>query len=131
MPELKAKLTGFVEGDSLVVRRTIDRAGSELAAGATVTKAWMTVKEALDDEDPGLFQKVITTTDVPGTGQIENNGSGDLDPVVRFDWLPTDTRAIGPTKRYYDIQIQLNDGTITTPERGTTKALDEVTLADS
>lgn len=131
MPELKAKIRDFVEGDALVIRRTIGRADSGLAAGATVTKAWMTVKAELDDIDPGLFQKVITTTDVPGTGQIENDGGGDVDPVLRFDWLPADTRAIGPTKRYYDIQIQLDDGTITTPERGTTEALDEVTLADS
>jgi hypothetical protein len=131
MPNLDAKIEDFVEGDSFAIRRTVKRTASGLATGVTVTKAWFTIKALLADADPGLVQKEITTGDVPGTGQIEDDGGGDVNPVLRFDILAADTRAVGPTERYYDIQLLLSDGTITTPEAGTIEAVDDVTTTDS
>ena len=84
MPNLQARIKDIIEGDSLAIRRTIDRTSSGLQTAVTITSAWMTVKKEQPDADPGLFQKVITTTDTPGVGQIENDGTGDVDPVVRF-----------------------------------------------
>ena len=130
MPSLKSKIIGlFVVGDDVSIRRTIDRSVSGLTAGTTITEAWMTCKINAVDVDPGLFQKIITTTDVPGTGQIENNGTGDVDIVVRFDLLPADTVAIGAVLiRQFDIQVLTNGGQIYTPERGEIKAVEQVTL---
>ncbi len=129
MPNLDAHIRGFVEGDDLTIRRTIDRVESGLATGVKLTDAWLTVKANISDGDPGLVQKAITTTDVVGTGQIENDGAGDVDPVLRFDLLEADTRAIGPTERFYDIQVKTDGGAHYTGESGTIEAKDEITVA--
>jgi len=132
MPNLSARIEDFVEGDAFTIQRTIKRTASGLATGITATKAWFTVKEALTDEDvAALVQKEITTGDVPGTGQIENDGTGDVNIVLRFDILTADTRAISTTERYYDVQVLLSDSTLTTPEVGVIVAVDEVTLTDA
>lgn len=126
MPNLDARIVTFVPGDSLTVRRTIDRTGGDdgtaMAAGAYVSKAWFTVKTLTSQGDgSAVFQKAISTNNVAGTGQIEENGqqaASNVNPIVRFDLVSTNTAAIGTTGRYYDIQIKLDDGTISTPESG-------------
>lgn len=108
-------------GDAVRRRVTIDRTASGVPAGVTITKAWLTVKAAVADADPGLVQKAITTSDVPGTGQIENDGTGDVDFVVRFDLTRADTLAIGTLaggKRYFDVQVLASDGNPYTAEIG-------------
>ncbi len=116
---MRAKIEDVVAGDALTVRRTINRSESKLASGATITKAWLTIKDSFDDDDPGLVQKVITTTDVPGTGQIEDDGTGDTDPIVRFDLSGDDTILLTdaeqvtaglPTEKYFDIQVLTSAG---------------------
>ncbi len=141
MPDLKAKIKAVVEGDALTIRRTIDRQGSGLASGATLTKAWLTIKSSFDDTDPSaLVQKEITTTDQPGIGQIEDDGAGDVDPVVRFDLLAADTEAIVDaarvtaglvTEKYYDIQVLTSAGGPYTGERGRIFTEPQVTDAQS
>lgn len=109
-------------GDAVRRRVTIDRAASGVPTGVTISKAWLTVKASPSDADPGLLQKEITTTDVPGTGQIENDGTGDVDFVVRFDLTRTDTLAIGEAavagERYFDVQVLASDGNPYTAENG-------------
>lgn len=132
MPTLDSKIIGLlVVGDDVSIRRTIDRTASGFTAGTTITDAWLTCKVSPADADgAALFQKAITTTDVPGTGQIEDNGTGDVDPILRFDLLPDDTVAIGPTLiRQFDVQVKTNGGQIYTPERGTINAIEQVTGA--
>lgn len=131
MPTLESKIIGvIVVGDDVSIRRIIDRSVSGFTAGTTITKAWLTVKLNAADADPGLFQKLITTTNVVGVGHIENDGTGDVDPIIRFDLLPADTVKIGATLiRQFDIQVKTNGGQIYTPERGTINAVEEVTLA--
>lgn len=129
MPNLSARIKDIVEGDSLAIRRTIDRTASGLATGVTISNGWMTVKKDQDDADPGLFQKAITTTDTPGVGQIENDGTGDVDPVVRFDLVAADTRLIAGDERHYDIQVKTNGAAIYTGEVGRISVVEEITLA--
>ena len=129
MPTLNAELKNLVAGDNISLRRTIDRVASGFEAGVTITQAWCTAKAAFTDADPGLVQKSITTTAVPGTGQIENDGTGDVNPVLRFDLLAADTAAIGTTKRFFDVQVKTNAGLLYTPELGETSFRDDVTDA--
>lgn len=124
---IRAKIEDVVAGSALTYRATIDREESGLESGAVLTKAWMTFKDSLSDADPGIVQKIITTTDVPGTGQIEDDGSGDVDPVVRFDLQATDTELLVdvakvaealPTEKYYDVKVLANLGGPYTGELG-------------
>ena len=129
MPTLDSRINDVVVGDDLSIRRTIDFASTGFPTGTTINKAWLTVKAALVDADPGLFQKAITTTDVPGTGEIENDGAGDVNIVVRFDLTPADTILIGPTLlRHFDIQVKTASGKIYTPEKGLISSVDQVTV---
>jgi hypothetical protein len=130
MPDLDARIDHFAVGDALTVRRTILRRKSKLAAGVTITAAWMTVKDALVDADPGRWQKVISTTDVPGTGQIEDDGAGDVNPIVRFDLLAADTRILD-VERFFDIQVLTSAGGPYTAELGKIAGVPDVTLAVS
>lgn len=135
MPNYEATITGFATADDLEIRRTLDRSESNLASGVLIAKAWLTVKTAVDytegDDTTALFQKEITTTDVPGTGRIEDDGTGDTDPIVRFELVPADTQAIGTRKRYYDIQVLTDGGKIYTGEKGTIWAEAAVTIDDA
>lgn len=129
MPTLDSQLRDIVMGDDISIRRTIDRALSGFLTGVTITNAWLTVKAEPEDADPGLFQKAVTTADVPGIGQIENNGTGDVDMVVRFDLLPADTVAIDTLLRHFDLQVKTNGGQIYTPEKGRIAGTQQVTAA--
>jgi len=129
MPTLSSTIRDVVIGDDLTIRRTIDRTLSGYDTGVTISNAWFTCKAAIGDADPGLFQKAITTTDVPGTGEIENDGTGDVNPVVRFDILPADTVAIGNVLRHFDIQLKTTGGLLHTPEKGTIICGRQVTSA--
>ncbi len=132
MPNYKGLIDGFAVGDDLLVRRTIDRTLSNLASSVNVTDAWFTVKTApsiADIDDTGaVFQKQVTTIDVPGTGQIEDDGGGDVDPILRFDLTDVDTRAIGTTHMHYDIQVKVTGGGIYTGERGEIWGTGDVTI---
>lgn len=124
-------------GDAVRRRVTIDRTASGVPTGVTITKAWLTVKAALSDADvDALVQNEITTSDVPGTGHIENDGTGDVDFVVRFDLVRADTLAIGSVDadgmRYFDVQVLASDGQPYTAENGLVYCcLPEVTVTSS
>lgn len=129
MPNYAGKITGFAVGDDLLIRRTIDRTGSNLPSGVDVTDAWFTVKNDIADlDDDAIFSKQITTTDDPGTGQIEDDGGGNVDPVIRFDLTDIDTRAIDTLHRKYDIQVKVTGGAIYTGEKGEIWGEGDVTL---
>ena len=118
------KITGYFIGDDLTVRRNV-------TTTQALTKAWLTVMASLTDaDDDAVVQKIITTTGVGGTGEIEDAGlSGTA--VIRFDLSPTDTRTISTVSRRYDIQVQLADGKIATVEWGTIVFRPEATKATS
>ena len=129
MPTLDSQIRDIVMGDDISLRRTIDFVLSGFLTGVTITDAWLTVKAKQADADPGLFQKAVTTTNVAGKGQIENDGTGDVNMVVRFDLLPADTVAIDTLLRHFDIQVKTNGGQIFTPESGGIAATRQVTNA--
>lgn len=100
--------------------------------GLTVTKAYLTVKAAYGNADPGLFQKAITTSNVAGTGQIEDDGGSSDCAILRFDLSATNTRVGTPgDANVYDVQIHLSDGQVITQWRGPFVTNYEVTAADS
>lgn len=120
-----------VAGDSLEVRRTV-----ELPAGATLTKAWLTIKKDPDTADASAdLQKEITGTNVAGTGAIEADGgagTGDGYATLRFDLTPTNTTALGAGVKYtFDIQVLTAEGDIDTIEVGTIRFTQGVTDATS
>ena len=128
MPTLDSRIKDVVVGDDLTIRRTIGFVASGFPATTVINQAWLTVKSQISDADPGLFQKDVTTSDVVGTGQIENDGTGDVDMIVRFDLKPADTILIGPDLlREFDIQIKTTGDLIYTPEKGQISAVDQVT----
>ena len=131
MPTLDSRIDEIVKGDDISLERTIDFVLTEFPAGTTITDSWLTVKAAEGDTDlQALLQKAITTSDVPGTGQIEIDGTGDVDMVVRFDLLPADTLAIGnQILRFFDIQVKTAGGKVYTPESGLISGFRQITLA--
>ena len=132
MPNYSASISGFAVGDSLLVRRTIDRSLSNLPTGVVIATAWFTAKSAESYADPGLLQKVITTADVSGTGQIEEDGSaqsGDANPILRFDFTPANTRTISTVHVFYDIQVKTDTGAIYTGEKGEMWGVGDVTIS--
>ncbi len=139
MPKYTARID-IVEGDAIAIRRTINRTRSGMVSGTVLTKAWLTVKNNHDQADPGLVQKAITTTDVPGTGQIEDDGTDDANPIVRFDLVNADTvqlidaadKTAGvPSEKVFDIQVLTDAGGPYTGERGSIWTHPEVTAATS
>lgn len=80
-----------------------------------VVKAWLTIKNAVTDADPGVLQKVITTANQAGIGQIVQDGSassGNGTAQLLFNFTTTDTTTLGAVGRYYDIQVKLSSGKI-------------------
>ena len=129
MPNYEGRITGWAVGDDLLIRRTIDRTESNLPNGVVVTDAWFTVKAAIADLDAAaVVDKQTTTTDAPGIGQVEDDGGGDVDPIIRFDLTDADTRAIGTLHRKYDIQVKVTGGAIYTGEKGEIWGEGDVTL---
>jgi len=129
MPTFDSVIHDVVVGDDVTIRRTIDVAASGFSSGTTVVEAWMTMKAHVSDPDPGIFQKTISIADQPGVGQIENDGTGDVDVVLRFDLVPADTIAVGLAKRHWDIQIKTAAGKVHTPEKGTMRGVQGITLS--
>lgn len=113
---------GIVRGNIFSLRRTI----TGLPSGITVSGAELTVKTSTDDADPGIFQKTITSSNVAGTGQIEDTGSTGA-AVLRFDLGSADTLAmVANTEYYYDINITMSDASLVTVESGRTSARERV-----
>lgn len=105
---------GIVRGDSFPLRRSI----TGIPSGDTISSAKLTLKTAIADADPGLWQLTATVEDAGSTGI----------GVIRFDITPTQTLLMTQDQPYYfDIQVTLSDGSILTPEQGITAATYQVT----
>jgi hypothetical protein len=137
MPDFNGRITGWVIGDGFSVERTIrfapaDEPENTFPPGTTIDLGWLTIKVNLTDLDAAaLVQKVITTTNQPGIGHIENNGAGDVDFVLRFDLTAADTLLIGNRARHFDVQIRPVGGEPKTPQRGLIYGKEQVTIASS
>lgn len=113
----------LVVGDSARIECEVHN----VPTGEPITQAWLTVKATLDDLDPGIFQKTVTTTPTMGQGVIT---AGSCFTLISFDVLHTDTGQLNPSQQYfYDIQAKVGDKAITTLEVGAFRPLDQITLA--
>ncbi len=87
--------------------------------GRSVVSAKLTIKAAYGDADPGIFQKSITTSNVAGTGHVENTGASGGVAIMRFDINAADTEAGSVDTRYsYDVKIVLDNGEVRVPVTG-------------
>jgi hypothetical protein len=108
MPNLTDQITDFVAGTDIEIRRNIDG----IPEGQTLTDAWLTAKKSIDDaDDAAIIDKHITTTDVPGTGQIVDDGTGDNDGEVRFDLSPAETSPLYE-RHAFDIWVRTSAGKV-------------------
>lgn len=125
MPSLSVTISGYVAGDDLEIRRTIT------TPPQAIETAWLTLKTHAGQSDANAArQKEITTSNVPGTGQIETAGGPSTDGVLRFDLTAANTRALGTKKYLFDVQVQLaSTGKLYTAEKGTFTLTDDVTKA--
>lgn len=71
-------------------------------------KAAFTMKNALSDADPGALQKIVTTSNVAGTGEIEVDGSATGIATIRFDLTGTDTAGLSPQNFWFDVKVKTN-----------------------
>jgi hypothetical protein len=119
------KIRNRTAGDNWTIRRNVVR----IPTGQTIVKAWFTVKLKLQDDDPGILQKIITSVNQAGVGQIEDAG-GSGTAIVRFDLTPADTVLFAPWQTYYyDIQVKTNLDHYDTSDDGTIIAKPQVTTA--
>jgi len=118
-------LSGYVRGDALSIVRQV----RDIPAGRTITKAWFTVKTLATDADPGVLQKVITTSSVPGVGHVIDAAADGFGELL-FILTGTETATVTAGKRYhYDIQLKLDNGDLATIELGTIQFTQDVTAA--
>lgn len=117
----------LVAGDDIEIRRTI----TGVPESDTLAKAWLTIKSLPTDDDPGLLQKVVTSSFVAGQGQISDTGADTVGEVF-FELEPADGATIGiNVKRVYDIQVKTTAGNIYTAEVGTIILTQGVTASTS
>jgi len=128
IPSLDNEIRDFVVGDDFNVERDI----LNVPVGATLTKAWFTVKISEDDLDAtAVFQLDITSAYVAGKGQITDNGA-DQSGHVSFEVLATDSIKLTGNQLYrYDIQVLTSTGKLYTPEKGSIMGRKQVTRATS
>jgi hypothetical protein len=123
-------IEGFFAGDDLDIQRDI----TGVNPIDPLVKAWLTVKATRAAADPGLVQKVITTTLTP-SGQIGQDGSaaqGNGIASVFFPLSKTDTALLGPfTTYWYDIQVLTASGYLYTAVVGRLEFARGVTDATS
>lgn len=109
-------LTGTV-GD----HRDFEVTVRNLPSGRTLTKAWLTIKINESDADvDAVINKEITTSAVPGTGQIQDDGASDGVGVLLFEMSPADTILVGTRQLPYAVQVELDSAKVTEIEHGVT-----------
>ena len=117
MPTLEAEISSIVQGDGVDITVNIGKVTGDFV-GDAVTKVWFTVKNSASDTDANaLFQKVITGTNVPGTGVILDDGSVSGTAQVRVELVNADTSLLtNPKKAYpFDLQVETTNGGATKP----------------
>lgn len=127
MPNLADTISGFVKGDDLDVRRTIQN----VPATQTIAEAWLTIRNT--NLSTVVFFKHITPTLVAGQGHITDTG-GDGEGAV---WFQLTGGTAGDTVQLtagtafpFDIQIKTSAGKYYTPVVGTITSTEEITRVD-
>lgn len=127
MPNLTDTISGFVKGDDLDVRRTIQN----IPAGQTITNAILTIRAV--NLSTIVLSKSITPTLVAGQGQITDTGA-DGEGAVWFQLVGSTTgdtvNLTAETAYPFDIQIKTSANKYYTPVKGTITATEEITRVD-
>jgi hypothetical protein len=106
-----------VWGDTVDVTRTV----TDVPAGDTLAKAWLTVKAKATDGDAAAVLQLEVTTSPTANGSITDDGA-DETGAVNFKILPTDYGSILAKKNYaFDIQVLTTDGVVATVAVGTVR----------
>lgn len=124
MSIFNGSIVAMVAGDDLDVKRTV----TGVPATQTLAKAWLTFKpqSALGEPDPGLLQKAITPTSVPGVGQITDTGASGTGSLL-FQLTGVDTLALPIGATPYDVKVLTSAGKIYTVEQGSYLAAPRIT----
>lgn len=76
------------------------------SAADPLVKMILTLKGNVEDADPGVLQKKITTSLVSGVGQITADGSLTSGAAVgRFDFTSAELAALAARQYVYDIKV--------------------------
>lgn len=82
--------------------------------GDGLVEAWLTLKrypEATDVADGSApLRKIVTTTNVPGSGQITSDGATSGRAVIRFDLSAANTTALGQRDYAFDVKVKAASG---------------------
>jgi hypothetical protein len=115
----------IVAGDDVDVRRTV----TDIPAGQTLVKAWLTFKSSLSAGDASLLQKIILPGAVVGQGQITDTGADGTGEVL-FQLSNADTLGLPIGNRLlYSIKVLTSANKIYTPEQGIYQSVPRVTQA--
>jgi len=104
MSNFRALITNFTPGSSKEVEFIVQGPPT----GVLVTGASFFVKSRPEDDDlDPVILKELTTSDVPGTGYISDDGSSET-WTVRIDLSNADTLAIGMNRMAFYLQLALD-----------------------
>lgn len=124
---------GLIRGDVTAIFRTVnDLPQASDGSQITIDKAWLMVKTAYSVLDASAtISKAVTSTNIDGTGQIEDTGA-DGSGRLRFDLTNADTTVVTADTTYvYSIQVKLSNGWVQELETGTAVWRAEVVQATS
>lgn len=130
MSHLTSIISDLVAGEDRELPRSIDLSS---ISPDTLDKAWLTIKESLDDsDDDAIVQKTITTV-LSDDGQIDEPGTGDPLTAHLYFLLPSDDTLLLEADRYYfyDIKGLSSTGAKKVLEGGRIIVSPPVTLASS
>lgn len=128
MTKTNVKIKNVVIADAFRISRTY----TGLPTGATIAKAYLTIKKSVGQADSAaLLQKSITTSPT-SHGQITDaTTTTDGSIALYFDVLETESANAKPIDYIYDISVELSTGETHTLEMGTITFIKGVTLATS
>lgn len=128
MTKTNVKIKNVVIADAFRIQRTY----TGLPTGATIAKAYLTIKKSVGQADSAaLLQKSITTT-LSAHGQITDAlTTPDGQIALYFDILETESANAKAIDYVYDISVELSTGETHTMEIGTITFIKGVTLASS
>ena len=109
----------------------LDISDNQIPVGQAAVKVWFTVKASYKDAAI-VLQKILTTVNVPGTGQITDDGNISHNLQIRVDFSAADTTLLNPyynTPFVYDIKYKTGTGNLYTSDKGRIMASDAATTA--
>lgn len=92
-------------------------ADTRVNTGDPLVGALLELRNNLEDA-AAVMSKSVTTTNVAGTGQIENTGAVGNVAIIRFDVFATDTIALSPRDYFFNVKCTTASGAVFYAARG-------------